>query len=98
MQLLNYIGNAQKMRFPRQQQSTEDIVILLPTIFYAFPDDVDADKDQTVYYIMETDEYAHRTPVDGKEYEQWCESYRNGAGTVTVPYLALAEENILMLR
>ena len=64
----------------------------------AFPDDVDADKDQTVYYIMETDEYAHRTPVDGKEYDQWYESYRNGAGTVTIPYLALAEENIALLK
>jgi len=64
----------------------------------AFPDDVDADKDQTVYYIMETDEYAHRTPVDGKEYDQWYESYRNGADTVTIPYLALAEENIALLK
>ena len=64
----------------------------------AFPDDVDADGDQTVYYIMETDEYAQRTPVDGKEYDQWYESYRNGAGTVTIPYLALTEENIALLK
>ena len=64
----------------------------------AFPDDVDADGDQTVYYIMETDEYAHRTPVDGKEHDQWYESYRNGAGTVTIPYLTLTEENIALLK
>ena len=64
----------------------------------SFPDDVDTDKDQTVYYIMETDEYAHRTPVDGKEYDQWYESYRNGAGTITIPYMALTEENISMLK
>ena len=64
----------------------------------AFPDDVDTDKDQTVYYIMETDEYAHRTPVDGKEYDQWYESFRNGAGTITIPYMALTEENIALLK
>ncbi len=64
----------------------------------AFPNDVDADGDQTVYYIMETDEYANRAPIDGKEYDQWYEAHRNGAGTITIPYMALTEENISMLK
>lgn len=64
----------------------------------AFPDDVDADGDQTVYYIMEADAYAQRTPVDGEEYDQWYETHRNGAGTITIPYMALTEENISKLK
>ena len=64
----------------------------------AFPDDVDVDKDQTVYYIMETDVYANRVPVDGEAYDLWYEAYRKGAGTITIPYLALTEENIAMLK
>lgn len=63
-----------------------------------FPDDVDADGDQTVYYIMEADAYAQRTPVDGEEYDQWYEAHRNGAGTITIPYMALTEENISKLK
>jgi len=64
----------------------------------AFPDDVDVDGDQTVYYIMETAEYGNRVPVDGEEYDRWYESYRNGADMVTIPYMALTEENISMIK
>lgn len=64
----------------------------------AFPDDVDADKDQTVYYIMEADSSAQGVAVDGEAYDQWYETYRNGAGTISIPYLALTEENIAMLK
>ena len=64
----------------------------------AFPDDVDVDGDQTVYYITETDEYGSRGPVDGEEYDKWYESYRNGAGTITILYMALTTENISMLK
>jgi len=41
-----------------------------------FPDDVDQDDDQTVYYIMGAEGYENRTPVDGAEYDKWYESYR----------------------
>lgn len=64
----------------------------------AFPDEVDKDGDQTVYYIMEADEQEHKEAVDGEKYEQWYESNRNGAGTVTVTYMELTEENISNLK
>ena len=62
-----------------------------------FPDDADTDGDQTVYYIMKTDEYAQKELVDGEAYDQWYESYRNGAGTITIPYMELTLENISKL-
>ena len=64
----------------------------------AFPDDVDVDGDGTVYYIMETAEYGQKVPVDGAEYDRWYESYRNGSGTISIPYIALTTENISMLK
>ena len=64
----------------------------------AFPENLDVDGDQTVYYIMETAEYDNRVPVDGEEYDRWYESYRNGADMVTVPYMALTEKNISILK
>ena len=64
----------------------------------AFLDDVDADGDGTIYYIIETAEYGNRVPVDGEEYDRWYESYRNGSGTISIPYIALTTENISMLK
>lgn len=64
----------------------------------AFPDEVDKDGDQTVYFIMEADGQEHTEAVDGEEYEQWYESYRNGAGTITITYMELTEENISRLK
>ena len=64
----------------------------------AYPDDVDADGDGTIYYIMETAEYGNRVPVDGEEYDRWYESYRNGSGTISIHYIALTTENISMLK
>lgn len=64
----------------------------------AFPDEVDKDGDQTVYYIMEADGQEHKRAVDGEEYDQWYESYRNGAGTITITYMELTEENISQLQ
>ena len=64
----------------------------------AFPDDVDQDGDQTVYYIMDADKYEHKDPVDGEEYWKWFDSYRKDAGTMTIPFMELTEENIANLK
>ena len=64
----------------------------------AFPDDVDQDGDQTVYYIMDADKYEHKDPVDGEEYWKWFDSYRKDAGTITIPFMELTEENIANLK
>ena len=63
-----------------------------------FPDDVDQDGDQTVYYIMDADKYEHKDPVDGEEYWKWFDSYRKDAGTITIPFMELTEENIANLK
>lgn len=60
----------------------------------AFPDDVDQDGDQTVYYIMGADGQEYKVLVDGEEYEQWYESYTRDAGMITITYMELTEENI----
>ena len=66
----------------------------------AFPDDVDKDGDLLIYYIylMEADGYEQKGPMDFDEYEKWYDSHTGGAGTITIPYMALTEENIAQLQ
>ena len=49
-------------------------------------------------YIMDADKYEHKDPVDGEEYWKWYDSYRKDAGTMTIPFMELTEENIANLK
>lgn len=64
----------------------------------AFPDGVDKDGDLLVYYIMDPGRYELKAPVDFDEYEKWYDSYTRDAGTVTILYMELTEENISKLK
>lgn len=57
-----------------------------------FPEEIDADGDGIVYYIITDGTYG--TPVDLEEYNQWRRSYVGEAKEVDVPYLNLTAENI----
>lgn len=59
-----------------------------------FPDDVDKDGDLLVYYVMDPGKYELKEPVDYEEYERWYDSYTRDAGTITITYMELTEENI----
>ncbi len=59
-----------------------------------FPDDVDADGDGIVYYIMTGGMYERKDPVDGPDHQAWLESYTAGTQPMEIPYQALTAENI----
>ena len=63
----------------------------------SFPDDIDADGDGLVYYIMPGGTYEKNTPVDFEEYTKWRESSIGQAQPLEIPYLELTEENIQKL-
>ena len=62
-----------------------------------FPDDIDADGDGLVYYIMPGGTYEKNTPVDFDAYTKWRESSIGQAQPLEIPYLELTEENIKKL-
>ncbi len=62
----------------------------------AFPDDIDADRDGFVYYLMTDAGYGD--PVDGAEYESWRDKVLAGAKEITVNWLDLTEDNIKSVR
>lgn len=62
-----------------------------------FPEDVDADGDGMVYYVMTGENYDYGSPIDGPAYEQWLDSCIGGAQEVEVPFTALTEETIAAL-
>ena len=62
-----------------------------------FPDDIDADGDGLVYYIMPGGTYEKNTPVDYDAYTKWYESSIGQAQPLEIPYLDLTEENIKKL-
>ncbi len=59
-----------------------------------FPDDVDADGDGLVYYIMTGGMYERKDPVDGPDHQAWLASYTAGTEPLEIPYQALTAENI----
>lgn len=59
----------------------------------SFPEEVDADGDGIVYYIMK-EEYKLDTSVDGEEYNKWRNSYVGEAKQIEIPFINLTEENI----
>lgn len=59
-----------------------------------FPDETDVDGDGMVYYFMSADDFSRKEPVDGEKYNQWVDSYLNGAQELNVPFMDLTEENI----
>ena len=63
----------------------------------SFPDDIDADGDGLVYYIMPGGTYEKNTPVDFEEYTKWRESSIGQAQPLEIPYLELTEDNIKKL-
>jgi len=62
-----------------------------------FPDDVDADGDWLVYYIMTGGMYERKDPVDGADHQAWLDSYTGGALPMEIPYQALTAENVAAL-
>ena len=65
-----------------------------------FPDDIDADQDGIVYYLLPADwdgNYAME-PVDGAKYRTWRESFLEGASEMDdIWFWDLKEENIAIL-
>ena len=66
----------------------------------AFPDDIDADQDGIVYYLLPADwdgNYAME-PVDGAKYRTWRESFLEGASKLDdIWFWDLKEDNIAIL-
>lgn len=64
-----------------------------------FPDDIDSDGDGIVYYLLPLDWDGHYDIplVDGSEYEDWRNSYMDGAKEISIPVQKLTEENIAAL-
>ena len=54
-----------------------------------FPDDIDADGDGIVYFLMSLDKY-----VDAAEYQEWLNSYMNGATEIELQWKNITIENI----
>ena len=63
-----------------------------------FPDEIDADGDGLVYYIMPDGNYEHGTPVDFEEYQQWRNSFAGESGQIDIPYINITEENIYSIQ
>lgn len=65
-----------------------------------FPTDIDADGDGIVYYLLpaDWDGYYNMTPVDGKDYENWKNSYLKQSEEITdITYIGLCEGSIAEL-
>ena len=68
-----------------------------------FPDDLDADGDGLVYDVRPADfdwtggRYAPERMMDGPAFEEWRQTYLNGARQVELELLPLTEENIAAL-
>lgn len=65
-----------------------------------FPSDIDEDGDGIVYFILpaDWDGYYYDVPmVDGADYENWRDSYIDGAKELDIPFQKLTEENIAAL-
>lgn len=65
-----------------------------------FPTDVDADGDGIIYFILPDDwdgDYNDVPMVDGSDYENWRNSYIDGAKELDISLQKLTEENIALL-
>ena len=65
-----------------------------------FPDDIDADQDGVVYYLLPADWDGNydMEPVDGAKYRTWRESFLEGASKLDdIWFWDLKEENIAIL-
>lgn len=62
-----------------------------------FPQDVDADGDGMVYYIMAGGTYDLKDPVDGAEYQRWRDSLIKGTQQLQFSYVKLTPDNIYAL-
>ena len=65
-----------------------------------FPDDIDADQDGVVYYLLPADWDGNydMEPVDGAKYRTWRESFLEGASEMDdIWFWDLKEENIAIL-
>ena len=62
-----------------------------------FPEDVDADGDGLVYYIMTGGLYERKDPVDGPDHQAWLASYTAGSQPIEILYLSLTEENLALI-
>ena len=68
-----------------------------------FPDDLDADGDGLVYDVRPADfdwtgsRYAPERMMDGPAFEEWRQTYLNGAQQMELELLPLTEENIAAL-
>lgn len=61
----------------------------------AFPDEADADGDGRVYYVMPGERYEKNEPIDNEEYQNWLNSYMEGAtARYKLPTLDLTKESI----
>lgn len=60
----------------------------------SFPEEMDIDGDGILYYIMLDGTYEFHTPFDLEEYNQWRNSYVNGAEKIDIPFVNLTKENI----
>lgn len=62
----------------------------------AFPDEMDADGDGFVYFLMLDGEtqYNRSSIVDGPEYESWKSQYLNESEALEIPYQELEVETI----
>ncbi len=64
----------------------------------AFPDDIDADGDGYIYFLLPSDwegQYSRADIVDGSDYENWRKHYLAGAETLEIPYQELEVETVL---
>lgn len=62
-----------------------------------FPEDVDADGDRIIYYVMQNYDYDRSNMMDGPDYEAWLAGYTGGAQEIELPLLRVTEENIAAL-
>lgn len=63
----------------------------------AFPDDIDADGDGCVYFLLSSDwegRYSRADIVDGLHYENWRNHYLSGAKELEIPYRELEVETV----
>lgn len=63
----------------------------------AFPDDIDADGDGYIYFLLPTDwegQYSRADIVDNSDYENWRNHYLGGAETLEIPYQELEVETV----
>ncbi len=64
----------------------------------AFPDDIDADGDGYIYFLLPSDwegQYSRADIVDDSDYENWRNHYLRGAETLEIPYRELEVETVL---